>query len=89
MSIPAHLRFARHYYIDSTSDCWVWTGDLSTQGGYPTFADDAGRIVYSHRWMFEQAFGKIPAGHIDHRCNLNSCVNPAHMAAMTPEQHRA
>jgi hypothetical protein len=89
-STPAHIRLARHYTPDPATGCWNWTGSLSTRYLYPTFTDADGNIVYAYRWMYEQAFGPIPADHhVHHTCHNNRCINPSHLKALTPEEHRA
>lgn len=63
------------------SGCWLWTG--SRQGGahsgYGRFTI-AHKEHYAHRYSWELANGSIPDGlDILHICDLEVCVNPAHM----------
>lgn len=63
-------------------------------------ADGSWGMVYAHRWIYEQVHGEIPDGlHIGHRCHDESdcaggegcrhrrCVNPEHLAPMTPQEN--
>lgn len=58
--------------------CWLWTA--STNDGYPYF----GKEGWAHRWSYRYHVGPIPDGHeVDHLCFVRSCVNPAHLEAVT------
>lgn len=73
-------------YIDKRGpdECWPWTGGLHT-AGYGSLSVNR-RPAYAHRLMWEMANGPIPVGlMIDHTCRVRSCVNPAHLRAVTPE----
>lgn len=62
----------------SESGCWIWTG--ATNGvGYGDVRVPDGRAL-AHRLAFEAVNGPIPDGvMIRHRCDIPSCVNPAHL----------
>ena len=74
--------------VDKTSgECWLWTGYV-TPDGYGRFRPQGRktRVVSTHRWVYEQLVGPIPAGlTIDHLCRVRNCLNPAHME---PVEHR-
>lgn len=70
--------------------CWIWLAG-KTEGGYGVFKSD-GRCVCAHRWAYESAHGAIPEGfEVDHvkarGCTRRDCVNPAHLEAVTKEEH--
>lgn len=47
------------------------------------------RTISEHREAYERAHGAIPAGHhVHHTCETPGCVNPAHLEALTPREHR-
>ncbi len=63
-------------------ECWMWTGCRDGKGyGKANFK---GKHVAPHRFSYELHNGPIPAGlEIDHLCRTTSCVNPAHLEAVT------
>jgi len=84
-------RFNR--YVDSSGECWLWTGRLDKDGyaaqfkiGSRTQGDR--RLVRPHRWAYEQQVGEIPPSLvIDHLCRVRHCVNPFHMDPVTPAEN--
>ncbi len=45
--------------------------------------------MLAHRAEYERRFGSIPNGmEIDHLCRVKSCVNPAHLEAVTPVENK-
>lgn len=74
-------RFER-WVVREPSGCWRWTGRTNNHG-YGVFAIRQ-RHTYAHRWSYEQFVGTIPAGlELDHLCRNPSCVNPAHLEAVS------
>lgn len=62
--------------------CWLWTGD-ATPGGYGR-VKIAGRNQMAHRVSLAARDGAIGNGlDVDHLCRVRSCVNPAHLEAVT------
>ena len=65
--------------------CWLWTGGL--QRGYGRFSFD-GRCQRAHRVIYELLVGSISEDlEIDHLCRVKSCVNPAHLEAVTHQEN--
>lgn len=63
--------------------CWVWTAAVNGHLGYGSYWDGV-KQVRSHRFSYELFFGPIAPGlQIDHVCRVPSCVNPAHLEAVT------
>lgn len=64
--------------IEKTSSCWLWTAYKNPKG-YGRFGTN-----YAHRFSYEHFVGPIPPGmQMDHLCSNTSCVNPAHLEAVT------
>lgn len=62
--------------------CWVWTG-YRDHRGYGRFRVQR-RSPRAHRVAVELARGPVPDGlEVDHLCSRRSCVNPAHLEAVT------
>jgi len=67
------------YIVDSATGCWEWQR-AKTRHGYGLIRVD-GRLVYAHRWLYEQHKGPIPEGtELDHVvCQHPPCCNPDHV----------
>jgi hypothetical protein len=75
-------RFSTKYEIDEKSECWNWTGAIST-GGYGAISDWP-KVLRAHRVSYEFHVGQIPEGlQLDHLCRNRKCVNPAHLEPVT------
>lgn len=62
--------------------CWLWIAHTDPKG-YAVFRW-AGRMHRGHRVAFAWLVGPIPPGLvIDHLCRVTSCLNPAHLQAVT------
>lgn len=82
-------RFWSKVSPEPTTGCWLWTGALNS-GGYGQFGAGRGRgkHMLAHRYAYEALVGPIPADLVlDHRCRCRSCVNPAHLEAVTMREN--
>jgi hypothetical protein len=63
--------------------CHIWVGGL-TADGYGAFWFDQ-KTEYAHRVAWLQAYGALPPAplELDHTCRVRSCVNVAHLEAVT------
>lgn len=82
--------------VEVTDGCWLWRGVTRLNrakvayGRFSMYLDGRRTYYTAHRMSYELFVGPIPEGHeIHHKCDVPLCVNPAHLLAMTPEEHRA
>ena len=79
---PSFARISTVEKIDTSGECWVWTGAIN-EAGY-------GRVGnrYVHRAVYEALVGPIPEGHhLDHLCRVTRCCNPDHLEPVTHLEH--
>ena len=82
-SLENKKRFRANVKIDHDSGCWLWTGGLSK--GYAQFyLPEIQYSVRAHKWLWELINGPVPKNlELDHLCNTQRCVNPAHLEPVT------
>lgn len=65
--------------VDKSGDCWLWTAAKTFEGGYGQLGI-GGKLVLTHRLVYEMTYGPIPASlMVLHRCDNPSCVRPEHL----------
>jgi len=70
-------RFESKFCPEPNSGCFLWTDSL--RNIYGQFWDGH-RNWYAHRFSWRLANGPIPRGKLVlHRCDVPTCVNPAHL----------
>jgi hypothetical protein len=82
---------------DSATGCRIWQGSTSSQGRYGTvWLGNTCQFV--HRAAFRAAYGDLPDGSLSHEsnsveihhlCENKLCCEPAHLEALTRNQHAA
>lgn len=81
---PIAERFASFCMPVPMCGCWLWTGALDRHGYGRFNLNPEKESVLAHRVAYELVHGAIAAGlEIDHLCRVLSCVNPAHLEAVT------
>ena len=83
---PPYERFMEKVSPEPTSGCWLWTARCG-RTGYSVLWHD-GKYVGAHRWAYEYFIGPVPPGmEVAHKCRVRSCVNPAHLEAVTHREN--
>jgi len=80
--------------VDTSGDCWLWTGYVKPNGYgamwiAPADREGSSDKEYVHRLMYRWRIGVIPPGHeIDHLCRNRRCVRPNHLEAVTNRENQ-
>lgn len=95
MRVSEIERFESHFTVNPTTGCHEWTRARNKKG-YGQFSvrrtpaeracckRGGNKRVQAHKWVFEYHNGKVAQGlEVDHRCCNPSCVNLAHLQAIT------
>jgi hypothetical protein len=68
--------------------CWEWRRKITSRG-YGILEVEPGRAMHAHRWVWLRERGELDPGcHLHHTCGNRLCVNPAHLEALSPEDHQ-
>lgn len=84
---PLSERFHEKYQPVPFSGCWIWEA-ATDRKGYGQIGIEDQKHKSAHRVSWELHNGNIPEGkHILHRCDVPSCVNPAHLFLGTHKEN--
>jgi len=76
----------RDYEVDENG-CWIWMRYRNPKG-YGQARRNGGTVL-AHRAYYEDVHGPLePYAHLHHLCEVPHCVNPEHVAPVTPAEHR-
>jgi hypothetical protein len=67
--------------LDLDSACWLWTGSVHKRTGRPV------RMAHKHVWQAAHGCAVPDGMHLHHACENVLCVNPWHLAPITPAEH--
>jgi hypothetical protein len=74
--------------LDTTGDCWLWTGKLDCTGRGRVWRN--GKIEIHHRAVWKILRGPIPDGaKLCHHCGNPTCANPDHIYVGTQKTNVA
>jgi len=89
-SKPHQPNGTAHFAIEDRghdTPCWVWQG-ATHSGGYGSVRRPGGPVESTHRVLYKETVGVIPAGlHLDHLCRVRACCNPDHLEPVTPREN--
>lgn len=81
------LLFWSKVIVGNKDECWNWIG-AKDKKGYGLFTVGKRRCGKAHRFSFLLHWGWITsAGHIHHKCNNTSCVNPYHLKLISNKEN--
>lgn len=78
-------RFFTLVRVCENTGCWIWTG--STSNGYGYFSL-RGKGRRAHRILYFNLVGSLETTeHLDHKCLVKKCVNPAHLEVVSSREN--
>lgn len=74
--------------LKQEGDCLIFTGSLRNGYGAIKVGGRRGKVVYTHRIVYETFIGELQDGlFVLHRCNRPACCNPNHLGLGTQKMN--
>ena len=74
--------------MNLNTPCKLWTGYIHKDGYGRKWLSDTNKTVPAHRWVYEQAHGKLPKNLVvRHMCHNRACVNLDHLQSGTSKDN--
>lgn len=83
------LELVEHFWlrVDTSGDCWLWTGALNNKGYgfYRIYTGEECEKILAHRFSALMAGMPVrsPRDVVMHRCDTPRCVKPDHLSVGT------
>lgn len=91
LGIKPRINFEDRFWqkVNKSEGCWEWTASLGSSGyGQVRVGGVDGMVAPAHRVAYELTHGTVPRGmDMDHTCHNRSCVNPAHLRAVSHKEN--
>ena len=85
---PLDERLYEMIAIDELTGCWIWIGNIGTNGYGRIGVDNV--VCPTHRVSYEFHKGPIPDGLVlMHTCDVRPCINPDHLVPGTKKDNTA
>lgn len=86
--MPLRMYLLQRIVVDDATGCWNWTGSCDRHGYGRINRGGGCQRTGAHRASYAEFVGPIPDGfHVHHNCRNPRCLNPAHLAAVSPWEH--
>lgn len=71
---------------EPNTGCWLWLRSVDS-GGYARTQTPQEGLVHRISFKLTNPNVDLTGKHVHHKCKMTCCVNPDHLAAVTPAEH--